>query len=139
MTLEVLVKNRPLENRVYRYKNPAKNFFCPLCRTERAVTISPRLTVKNYVQISLTSIVFGAALYPLMNVRSFFVFFIVWAIFELSVRTKFKKEVPCPHCGFDATWYKKDVKVARQRVKDFWAQKNGALERNSVASTAKQA
>jgi hypothetical protein len=45
-------------------------------------------------------------------------------MFELSIRTDFKKQVPCPHCGFDATWYKKDVKVARSVVKEFWDQKN---------------
>lgn len=125
------MKLRPLEKRVYRYKNPSKTFFCPLCRTERAVTISPRLTNKNYAQILLTSIVFSALLYPLMEVRSFFVFFVVWAIFELAVRSDFKKQVPCPHCGFDATWYKKDVKVARQLVKDFWEQKKATPESNS--------
>jgi len=59
-----------------------------------------------------------------MGVKCFFIFFIVWSVFELSIRTDFKKQVPCPHCGFDATWYKKDVKVARQVVKDFWDQKN---------------
>lgn len=114
---------KPLVKRTYKYKSPAHAFFCPLCRTERAITISPRLTKKNYLQILLTSIVFGAALFPLMGVKCFFIFFIVWAVFELSVRTDFKKQVPCPHCGFDATWYKKDVKVARQLVKDFWDQK----------------
>ena len=45
---------RPLESRVYKYKNPATSFFCPLCRTERAVTTSPRLTLKNYLQIFLS-------------------------------------------------------------------------------------
>jgi hypothetical protein len=119
---------KPLETRVYKYKNPAKNFFCPLCRTERALTLSARLSLKNFIQIFLTSIIFAAALYPVMSERSFFVFFVVWAVFELYVRSDFKKQVPCPHCGFDATWYKRDVKVARQRVKDFWEQKNNSSE-----------
>lgn len=118
---------KPLVKRTYKYKSPSRAFFCPLCRTERAITISPRLTKKNYVQILLTSIVFGSALFPLMGGKCFFIFFIVWAVFELSIRTDFKKQVPCPHCGFDATWYKKDVKVARQVVKDFWDQKNAEL------------
>ncbi len=69
----------------------------------------------------------GALLFPLMGFNSFFIFFVIWAVFELAIRTDFKKQVPCPHCGFDATWYKKDVRVARQVVKDFWIQKN-ALE-----------
>lgn len=118
-------KIKPLEERTYKYKNASQAFFCPLCRTERAITISPRLTKKNYLQILLTSMVVGAGLFPLMGIKCFFIFFIVWAVFELSIRTDFKKQVPCPHCGFDATWYKKDVKVARQLVKDFWDQKNG--------------
>ena len=130
---------RPLESREYTYKNATKNFYCPLCRTERAVTISPRLTTKNYVQIFLTSLVLGAALYPLMSVRSFFVFFVVWAAFEIAVRTDFKKQVPCPHCGFDATWYKRDVKVARKLVKEFWEAKNASNADASSQQAAKQA
>ncbi len=114
---------RPIENRVFKYKNKSRNFFCPLCRTERNINVSPRMTKKNIVQITLTSVVFGAILFPLMNVTSFFVFFLVWGAFELSIRSDFKKQVPCPHCGFDATWYKRDVKVARQKVSEFWAQK----------------
>ena len=41
------------------------------------------------------------------------------------------KQISCPHCGFDATWYKRDVKVARQLVKDFWVQKQGLDAQNS--------
>jgi hypothetical protein len=116
-------RSKPLETRVYKYKNKNQVFFCPLCRTERGISISPRLTNKNYLQILLTSVVFGSGLFPFIGVKCFFIFFVVWAVFELAVRTDYKKQVPCPHCGFDATWYKRDVKVARQVVKDFWAQK----------------
>ncbi len=114
---------QPLESRVYKYKNPAVKFYCPLCRTERAITVKARLTAKNYVQLVLTAVVSSMALYPFLGVRSFISFFFIWAVFELAVRTDFKKQVPCPHCGFDATWYKKDVKVARQKVADFWQEK----------------
>jgi predicted RNA-binding Zn-ribbon protein involved in translation (DUF1610 family) len=113
----------PLEKRVYKYKNPASSFFCPLCRTERGITTSPRLTKKNYVQILLTSIILGSMLFPFIGERSFFIFFVNWGVFELAVRSDYKKQIACPHCGFDATWYKRDVKVARQIVKDFWLQK----------------
>lgn len=114
---------KPLEERVYKYKNKERNFFCPLCRTERNVTVSPKLTKKNLLQVTLTTIVLGAALYPFFGVESFVIFFAIWGAFELAVRSDYKKQVPCPHCGFDATWYKKDVKVARQKVAEFWAQK----------------
>ncbi len=126
---------KALETRVYKYKNKSRNFFCPLCRTERNVNATPRMTKKNIVQIALTSIVFGTILFPLMGAESFFVFFLVWGAFELSIRSDFKKQVPCPHCGFDATWYKRDVKVARQKVAEFWAQKGTANSSVSEAVT----
>ncbi len=121
------MKNKPkaLVDRVYKYKNKDRNFFCPLCRTERNVTTSPRLSKKNIVQISLTSIMLAAALYPFIGVESFIVFFAVWGTFELAVRSDYKKQIPCPHCGFDASTYKRSVKVARQEVATFWAQKQG--------------
>jgi hypothetical protein len=88
------------------------------------VNVSPRLSKKNYLQITLTAIVFGAMLFPLFGVKSAVIFFAIWGAFELAIRSDFKKQVACPHCGFDATWYKKDVKVARQKVAEFWVQKS---------------
>lgn len=114
---------KPLETRVYKYKNKSRNFFCPLCRTERNVNVSPRLTPKNHIQIILTSIVAGSILYPVLGVEGFLIFFMIWGGFELAIRSDFKKQMPCPHCGFDATLYKRDVRVARQKVAEFWAQK----------------
>ena len=32
----------------------------------------------------------------------------------------YRKEIACPYCGFDATWYRRDVKKANELVKDFW-------------------
>ncbi|MDD4973908.1 MAG: hypothetical protein PHY93_06130 [Bacteriovorax sp.] len=117
------MRSKPLVDRVYKYKNKASTFFCPLCRSERGISISPRLSKKNYAQILLTSIVLGSFLFPFIGVKCFFIFFVSWGVFELAVRTDYKKQIACPHCGFDATWYKRDVKVARQIVKDFWVQK----------------
>ena len=114
---------KPLETRVYKYKNKSRNFFCPLCRTERNVNASPRLTTKNHIQITLTSIVVGSILFPFFGVEGFLIFFVIWGGFELAIRSDFKKQMPCPHCGFDATLYKRDVRVARQKVAEFWAQK----------------
>ncbi len=125
---------KPLESRTYKYKNPTLKFFCPLCRTERAMTVKSRLTARNYLQLILTSAVSCMILYPFLGVRSFISFFFIWAIFELAVRSDFKKQVPCPHCGFDATWYKKDVKVAKQKVKEFWTSKDQNPSTNIVKS-----
>ncbi|MBC7539054.1 MAG: hypothetical protein H7281_09550 [Bacteriovorax sp.] len=117
------MRSKPLVSRVYKYKNQASTFFCPLCRSERGISISPRLTKKNYLQILLTSIVLGSCLFPFIGAKSFVIFFLSWGVFELAVRSDYKKQIACPHCGFDATWYKRDVKVARQIVKDFWVHK----------------
>jgi hypothetical protein len=61
--------------------------------------------------------------FPIMGMRSAFVFFVIWFGFEAAVRVLFKQELPCPHCGFDASWYKRDVKIARRKVEEFWALK----------------
>lgn len=118
------INYRPLESRTYRYKNPAMEFFCPLCRTKRAITTNPHLTLKNYLQISMLTVVTSMVLWPIMSGRSVFSFFIFWAGFEGARRLLFRKEIPCPHCGFDASWYKRDVKVAKKLVHNFWEAKS---------------
>jgi len=55
-----------------------------------------------------------------MKERMLFWPVVVWAAFEAIYKIFFRKEIPCPHCGFDATWYKKDVKVSRRLVEEFW-------------------
>jgi hypothetical protein len=118
------MKNKPLVGRVYRIKNPTMEFYCPLCRTERAFKCQPRLSPINYIQIIFITALVVIIAYPLAGLKSLPIFFILWAGFEMIQRLRFKKEIPCPHCGFDATWYHRDVRVAREKVKEFWAQKN---------------
>ncbi|OUR96223.1 hypothetical protein A9Q84_07650 [Halobacteriovorax marinus] len=122
---------QPLEYRTFKHKNPKMEFFCPLCSTKRVFNSTPRLSFKNYCQMTLTTLLVGGAFFPIMGLRSFFVFFIFWAGFEAAVRMNFRKEVPCPHCGFDASWYKRDVTVARKKVKDFWDKGNSEEESDS--------
>jgi hypothetical protein len=128
----------PLVERVYKYKNKERNFFCPLCRTERNMTTSPRLTKKNILQISLTSLVIAAILFPYFGVESGVIFFAVWGTFELAIRSDYKKQISCPHCGFDASSYKRDVRVARQQVADFWAKKQ-SVDSSITAVSPKKA
>lgn len=68
------------------------------------------------------------ALVPLMHEKAVFIFFIVWPSFEIINKILYRKELPCPYCGFDATWYRRDVKVARKIVKNFWDKKNTPQE-----------
>ncbi|MEE2743418.1 MAG: hypothetical protein VYD54_05885 [Bdellovibrionota bacterium] len=113
----------PLEERVFHYKGPFKHFYCPLCRTKRAIVHDYKLTKQNFIQILLITIMINLVVYPFTGLKGLFFIFLVWGAFEFFKRSLFKKEIPCPHCGFDASWYKKDVKVARKLVKEFWNSK----------------
>ncbi len=119
----------PLATRIYHLKRPIEKFFCPLCRTERAFSLRPGLNNMHYTQIGFISLLLIAFSFNRMLAVSFIFFPIVWAIFEVSIKLRFKKEIPCPHCGFDASWYKRDVRVAKKLVTEFW-QKNKKQESN---------
>lgn len=128
----------PLEQRTFRYKKSAMNFFCPLCRTERSISIHHKLTPLNYVQMVLLTGATTALAFPWGGFKTLAIFFPIWMAFEMTRRYLFSREVPCPHCGFDASWYKRDVKVARQRVAEFWEghtpKKSNAESQESVIS-----
>lgn len=129
-------KYKPLESRTFRYKNPSMEFFCPLCGTQRAIVTAPRLSAKNYLQMILLTTMTTMALWNVMNWRSVFFFFFYWALFEGTRRSMFRKEVPCPHCGFDASWYKRDVKMAKQLVHNFWESRTPQAEESESDSAA---
>lgn len=76
----------------------------------------------------MLTVVTTAILYPFISFSGIFSFFLYWAGFEATLRLTFKKEIPCPHCGFDASWYKKDVRIAKAKVKEFWRAKGGQSE-----------
>ena len=71
----------------------------------------------------MMTVVMVLILFPVMEFISFASFFAVWGTFELFQRCRFRKEIPCPYCGFDASWYKRDVKIARKIVGEFWAKR----------------
>jgi len=119
-------QHTPLESRTFKFKDPHMEFYCPLCGTQRAITAKPHLSALNYLQMTLITVAITACLYPFMEWKGIFSFFFVWAVFEGAFRLNFRKEVPCPHCGFDASWYKKDVTVAREKVDQFWSTQNNA-------------
>lgn len=136
---ELLKMLKPLEHRPYRMKRPAMRFFCPLCRSERSISTRPRLSGWNYVQIVIASVFFFMALFPFMEWNSFYLGFVIWIGAEAAVRLRFKKEIPCPHCGFDATWYKRDVKVAKKLVSQFWQQQEQQKTENSIKQENEEA
>src|SRR5690606_19676259 len=86
--------------------------------------MSHRLTFKHYLQIAVLTGVTTYALFDVMQWRGLAFYFIYLAGYEVARRLVYRSEIPCPYCGFDASWYKRDVKVARRLVKEFWQNKN---------------
>ncbi len=121
--------NKPLDPRPYKIKRPKLEFFCPLCKTQRGFAYNERLSIKNYLQIFLATLL----LYPILGIKIFVVFLFSASIMELIKRLFFKNEIPCPHCGFDASWYRKNLNITRKKVEDFWENKkklNTELNKN---------
>ena len=112
----------PME-RTYHTKKASLRFLCPLCGAQRSLYYQASLKLHHYVHIILISVVAGLVSWPLMGWKGIFPSLFVWACYELGLRSLYRKDILCPHCGFDAAWYKKDVKRARQMVQDFWTQK----------------
>lgn len=113
-------KPGPLAERVFKAKSPQLCFFCPLCRSQRYFVYSSKLRPKHYRQLILSYLVLMYCLYPVMKERVFLLVFFLWIGMEMVRKMIHRKEIPCPHCGFDMTWYKRDVRVAKKLVQDFW-------------------
>ena len=109
--------------RVFRIKNALLYFLCPLCGTQRGLRYTPHLTAKHYTHILMISLFLGLVSWPLIREKVIYLGLFVWAIYELVLKLLYRQDLPCPHCGFDATWYNRDVKMARSIVQSFWAKK----------------
>lgn len=109
------------KNRIYKLRNPSLKFYCALCRTPREAKYRKNLTTKNYLQIGIISVMLVWLTFPIMAFKSLYLFFIVWTLFEVTNKVLYRRELPCPNCGFDPTWYRKDVKMAKRKVQEFFA------------------
>jgi len=90
---------------------------------ERQTRYRPHLSKLNYWQIGAISGVLMLLTFERMQGHAFIWPFVTWSIFEGVRRALFKREIPCPHCGFDASWYKRDVREAKRLVSQFWQNK----------------
>ena len=117
-------KDIPLKSaRFYKVKNPRKHFLCALCRAPRQMKYSKNLNWKNYLQLTILTAFISTLLYPFMGIKGVFVCLFMWPIVEMTNKLLYRKEIPCPYCGFDATWYRRDVKVAKRKVENFLTSK----------------
>lgn len=103
-------------------KSERRECFCALCRTPRTLRYERRMKARHFGQIMVLTLSVGAAAYPWMQWKGFMSLPIIWAIFESVRSSLYRKELTCPYCGFDPSWYKKDVKIARAKVEEFLKQ-----------------
>lgn len=108
--------------------------YCALCRTPRQVRYSRQLTALHYAQITLFTVIISWAFFPWLEFKSLGSFFILWAVFEFTQKTLYRRDLKCKSCGFDPTWYKRDVKVARRQVEEYLVKNPQLLQRNTKSS-----
>ena len=109
-----------------KINNKSKLFLCALCSTHRSMKYSKNLTIKHFIQIGLIVASLTYLFWGTFAVNTLLVSPVVWTIFEVTNKIFYRKDVPCPSCGFDATWYRRDVKMAKNKVEQFWLAKEQA-------------
>ncbi len=114
--------------RVFKVKKPKTSFFCALCRAPRQLTYQRHLGTHHYVQIVATTVFLTWALFPYLQFKTLGLVFPLWGAFEFTRKLLYRKELPCPYCGFDATWYRKDVRIARRQVEEFFRENPAAAQ-----------
>jgi len=96
--------------------------FCALCSTPRKLKYSRNLGKIHYLQILTLTGLITYATYAWFGFKGAMTLPVIWILFETIHKSLYRKELACPFCGFDPTWYKKDIKLARRRVEDFLKQ-----------------
>lgn len=100
-------------------KKSSKECFCALCRSPRKLRYSRHLSKLHYGQILVLTLVFTYLTFPWLNWKGSMALPVIWMMFESIHKSLYRKDLQCPFCGFDPKWYKKDVKLARQKVEEF--------------------
>jgi hypothetical protein len=103
-------------------KKSVSECFCALCRSPRKLRYSRHLSNMHYGQILVLTLVFTYLTFPWLSWKGAMSLPVIWMMFESIHKSLYRKDLKCPFCGFDPKWYKKDVKLARQKVEEFLKQ-----------------
>lgn len=109
-------------------KRPFWEFFCPVCKAQRRSFYWPSPRLKHYISLSIFAILITLIMYPFFGMKGFVVNLPIWVVFEFVYRARARQSLICPHCGFDPYLYKHDVKLARQKMDEFFEEKRKAQE-----------
>jgi len=110
---------------LWREKKSDKSwsFYCPQCKVPRRVPYRPQPSVRHYLQIGLTAVVFTLLTWNWFHWKGVVSFLPLWILFEIIYRTKLRAALNCECCGFDPVLYRVDVKRARREIEDHWKKK----------------
>ena len=70
--------------------------------------------------MTLTTATLALILWPFLGGKAIAAAALCWPIYEIVLRLLYRNEVPCPYCGFDASWYKRDIGTTKKIVERFW-------------------
>ncbi len=107
----------------FKVKNSKNEFLCALCKAPRQMRYSKNLSKMFYFRLFLFSAFLAWAAYAFLGPKAMSAIIVIWPIAEFVNKILYRKEIPCPYCGFDATWYRRDVKVAKKKVESFWSER----------------
>jgi hypothetical protein len=105
------VKSTILDSSQFR-----KYVYCALCGIKRVFKGERKLTNKMYAQIISIGGFLSLILYPIFEWKSLISLVIVAITYEFVNMSIYRKEVKCPHCGFDPVWYRKNWRLAKTMV-----------------------
>lgn len=108
-----------LSSVVYERKKCFQDVFCALCGMKRRIMVgSSKLTPVQHIQTVLVSVFLAWALFPVFGMGSLFLYPFVWLFADLGKKVLYRRGAQCHYCGFDAVTYKKDVRKAKNLVKN---------------------
>ena len=114
-------------------------FYCPACKAQRRSFYWPSPRVRHYVALGILGLFIAAASQPWLGYRGGMLILPVWAGFEFLYRARARQSLICSRCGFDPYLYKYDVKLARDKVERFWAEKKKKAQAKAAQQTTPQA
>lgn len=98
-------------------------YYCPICKIQRRSLYFPSPRTKHYIQLAVLICFSTFCVAPWMGLKAIGFFLPLWPLFEFFYRARARQALICDRCGFDPYLFKFDVKLAKERVEKFYAEK----------------
>jgi len=94
------------------------NCYCAFCKTPQRVYPKHKVGVMSLFGSLITSLLLMMVIWQEFNPRFLIFFLLFLTISEMFVQVRWRASVICKTCGFDPILYKKDPRIASQKVKE---------------------